>query len=60
MNQPTDAMIAAALQLDIDPSFGQAPINILRLAEIVADLQRRIEVLEGAQNGGNGKRWGRK
>jgi hypothetical protein len=57
MNQPTDTMLAAALKLNIDPNFGEAPINILKLAELVADLKARVEQLE---NGGNGKRWGRK
>jgi hypothetical protein len=55
MSQPTPRQVAAAKSLGIDPSFGEAPVNILKLAELLADLKERVEQLE---NGG--RKWGRR
>jgi hypothetical protein len=60
MTEPTQAQQSAAKQLDIDLSFHQAPINIARLAELVADLQRRVEQLEGGGNGAGTFKWRKK
>jgi hypothetical protein len=46
MNEPTQEQFAAAKHLNVLLYFGDAPLAVARLCEIVADLTKRIEELE--------------
>jgi hypothetical protein len=46
MSEPSETKFSAARALGVSLYFGDAPLAIARLCEVVADLEARIALLE--------------
>ena len=46
MNEPTQEQISAAKAMGVDLNFGNIPLAIARMTELIANLEMRIAELE--------------
>jgi hypothetical protein len=50
MGEPTQSQIDAARTLGVSLYFSETPTTLARIVEIIADLQKRIEILESKKS----------